>query len=67
MLTLAVRMSDTTAAAQAIQGEIDRRMTGEQHLLLVLEMSDFARELAAQWIRDEHPDWSPNLITRELI
>jgi hypothetical protein len=42
-------------------------MTGQQRLLLALEMSDFARELAAQQIRDDHPDWPPNLITRELI
>jgi Rv0078B-related antitoxin len=42
-------------------------MTGEQRLLLALEMSDFARELASQRIRQEHPDWSPDLIARELI
>ena len=41
-------------------------MTGEQRLQLALEMSDFARELAAHRIR-EHPDWPPSLITRELI
>jgi Rv0078B-related antitoxin len=41
-------------------------MTGQQRLLLALEMSDFARELAAQQIRDDHPDWPPDLITREL-
>jgi hypothetical protein len=60
-------MSDTSPAAQAIQVEIHRRMTGEERLLLALEMSDFARELAAQRIRDDHPDWSPRLIIRELI
>jgi len=42
-------------------------MAGEQRLLLALEMSDFARELASQRIRQEHPDWSPDLISRELI
>jgi Rv0078B-related antitoxin len=64
---VAVRMSDTSPPAQVIQTEIHRRMTGEERLLLALEMSDFARELAAQRIRDDHPDWSPRLITRELI
>jgi hypothetical protein len=64
---LAVRISDTSAAAQAIQTEIYRKMTGEQRLLLALEMSDFSRELAAQRIREDHPDWSPSLVTRELI
>ena len=42
-------------------------MTGEQRLQLAFEMSDFARELSAQRIREEHPDWPPSLITRELI
>lgn len=60
-------MSDTTAAAEAIQTEIHRRMTGEQRLLLALEMSDFARELTTQRIREQHPDWSHSLIKRELI
>jgi hypothetical protein len=64
---VAVRVSDTGPAAQAIQTEIYRRMTGEERLLLALEMSDFARELAAQRIRDDHPYWSPRLIARELI
>ena len=62
-----MQMSDTTPAAQAIHTEIYRKMAGEQRLLLALEMSDFARELAAQRIRDDHPDWPPDLITRELI
>jgi hypothetical protein len=39
---LAVRISDTSAAAQALQAEIHRKMTGEQLLVLALEMSDFA-------------------------
>jgi Rv0078B-related antitoxin len=60
-------MSDTSPSAQALQLEIHRKMTGEQRLLLALEMSDFARELASQRIRQEHPDWSPDLIARELI
>jgi hypothetical protein len=60
-------MTDTTAAAQAIQIEIYRKMSGEQRLQLALEMSDFARELTAQRIRDDHPDWSRDLIIRELI
>ena len=67
VLTFGVRMSDTTPVAQAIQAEIHRKMTGEQLLQLALEMSDFTRELMTQRIREEHPDWSPGLITRELI
>jgi hypothetical protein len=60
-------MSVTTSAAQAIQTEIQRKMTGEQCLMLALEMSDFASEFAAQRIRDEHPDWSPGLLIKELM
>jgi len=41
-------------------------MTGEQRLLLAIEMSLFARELAKERIRREHPEWSDVEITREL-
>jgi len=60
-------MSDTGPIAQAVQLEIHRKMTGEQRLLLALEMSDFARELSSQRIRHENPNWSPALIARELV
>ena len=40
-----VPITDTSAAAQAIQLNIHRSMTGEQRLLLAYEMSMFAREL----------------------
>ena len=42
-------------------------MSGEQRLLLVFEMSMFARELARERIRQEHPDWSEAQIARELL
>jgi hypothetical protein len=67
VLTFGVGISDTSPAAQDLQAEIHRKMTGEQRLALALDMSDFARELAAERIREEHPDWSPSLIRRELI
>jgi hypothetical protein len=38
--------TDTSPAAQAVQFEILRAMSGEQRLLLAFEMSLFARELA---------------------
>ena len=60
-------MADTTASAQALQLEIQRAMTGEQRLLLALEMSLFARELAKARIRGEHPEWPNTEITRELL
>jgi len=42
-------------------------MTGEQLLDLALDMSSFARELARQGIRRDHPDWDEAQIKRELL
>jgi Rv0078B-related antitoxin len=42
-------------------------MTGEQRILLALEMSLFARELAREGIRRDHPDWTEPEIARELL
>ena len=60
-------IADTTASAQALQLEIQRSMTGEQRLLMAMEMSLFARELAKARIRGEHPEWSDTEITREFL
>jgi hypothetical protein len=60
-------MSDTSPEAAAVQDEIIRRMTGEQRLLLAIEMSEFARELATSRLRQEHPDWTDWEIKRELL
>ena len=42
-------------------------MSGEQRLLLAFEMSLFARELAREGIRRDHPDWPEDRLARELI
>jgi hypothetical protein len=42
-------------------------MPGEQRLLLALEMSLFARELAREQIRQEYPEWSEAQVARELL
>ena len=60
-------ISDTSPAAQAIQEEIHRAMTGEQRILLAFEMSLFARELARAGIQREHPDWPADRVARELL
>jgi hypothetical protein len=62
-----VPITDTSAAAQAIQLEIHRSMSGEQRLLLAFEMSMFARELCRARISHEHPEWTKAQIFRELI
>ena len=60
-------MNDTSPQAQAIQLQILRAMPGEQRLLMALEMSLFARELAKERIRRDHPEWAETRIARELI
>jgi hypothetical protein len=62
-----VPISDTSAAAQAVQLEIHRSMSGEQRLLLAFEMSLFARDLCRARIRHEHPEWTEAQIARELL
>jgi hypothetical protein len=42
-------------------------MSGEQRILLALEMSLFARELAREGIRRDHPDWIEAQVSRELL
>jgi hypothetical protein len=62
-----VPISDTTPEAQAVQDEIHRNMTGEQHVLLAFEMSMFVRDPAGAGIRQQHPDWPEDRVTRELL
>jgi hypothetical protein len=64
---LPVPITDTDPAAHAIQLQIQRAMTGEQRVLLALEMSLFAREVAASGIRLDHPEWTDAQIARELL
>jgi hypothetical protein len=59
--------SDTSPAAQAVQLEILRAMSGEQRLLLALDMSLFARELAKEGIRRDHPEWPEARVARDLL
>jgi len=42
-------------------------MTGEQRLLMALEMSIFAREVQKARIRHEHPEWPDTEVARELL
>ena len=42
-------------------------MSGEQRILLAFEMSLFARDLARERIRIEHPHWTGAEIARELL
>jgi len=62
-----VSHTDTTPAAQSLQLEIQRAMTGEQRFLLAFEMSMFARQLAKTRITEEHPNWSERQVMLEII
>jgi hypothetical protein len=59
--------TDTSLAAQTVQLDILRAMSGEQRLLLAFEMSLFASELAREGIRRDHPDWPETRVARELL
>jgi hypothetical protein len=59
--------TDTSHAARAVQLEIQRAMSGEQRLMLALEMSLLARELARAGIRRDHPEWPEARVDRELL
>jgi hypothetical protein len=50
-------ISDTTPKAREIQLQIHRSMSGEQRILIALEMSEFARDLTKAGIRQQHPEW----------
>jgi len=62
-----VPISDTDPAAREVQLKVLRAMTGEQRLLLAIEMSELARELSQAGIRRQHPEWSEKEVTRELL
>lgn len=62
-----MHFTDTSPAARAVQLEIQRAMSGEQRILLAFEMSLFARELAREGIRREHPEWPEARVARELL
>lgn len=59
--------TDTSTAAQGVQVEILRAMPGERRILLAFEMSQFAREVAGEGIRRDHPEWPEARVTRELL
>ena len=62
-----MNVTDTTPAAQSLQQQIQRAMTGEQRVLLAWEMSLFVRQLQEAGVRQEHPQWSDAEVARELL
>jgi hypothetical protein len=60
-------INDTSPEIEVIQARIHSSMTGEQRLLMALEISYFAHELAKQGLRDTHPDWPEDRVKREFL
>jgi hypothetical protein len=58
---------DTKPEIAAMQDRILESMSGEQRVLLSFEMSHYTHELAKQGIRDEHPDWPEDRVTKEFL
>jgi hypothetical protein len=58
---------DTTPEIAAMQTRILDSMSGEQRVLMAFEASHHIHELAKQCIRDEHPDWPEDKVTREFL
>jgi hypothetical protein len=58
---------DTTPEIAAMQARILDSMSGEQRLRMAFEASHFVHELAKQRIRDDHPDWPEDKVTREFL
>jgi Rv0078B-related antitoxin len=59
-------ISDTSPEAREIQLQIHRSMSGEQRILIALEMSLFGRELMRERIRSQHPEWDESQVQREI-
>lgn len=50
-----------------MQARLQDAMSGEERVLLAFEMSHYTHELAKQYIRDQHPEWSEERVTREFL
>lgn len=58
---------DTKPEIAAMQARILDAMSGEQRVLMAFEASHYIHELAKQRIRDEHPGWAEDKVTREFL
>ena len=61
-----MRPLDTTPEIHEMQARIHKAMSGEQRLLLALEISYLAHAFAKAGIRSRHRDWSEEQVTREF-
>ena len=62
-----MRARDTSRTAHDLQLRLYRGMTPEQRSELALRMSDDVRRIAAEGIKQRHPDYSEHDIRRALV
>jgi|RhiMetdeSRZDD1v2_1073273.scaffolds.fasta_scaffold2396209_1 hypothetical protein len=58
---------DTSSAANEVQLDILRRMSGTQRLRMAIDLSEIARELAFARIAGGHPSLSKTQLIREFL
>jgi hypothetical protein len=58
---------DTTPEAACVQFEIYRRMPPARRLELACRMSDSVRAVAADGVRQRHPDYAPDQVRLAVI
>lgn len=62
-----MRPHDTSQAAHEFQMRLYRSITDRQRSELALRMSDDIRRVAAEGIRQRHPDYSEGDVRRALV
>jgi hypothetical protein len=62
-----MRPFDTSQQAHEIQVRLYRAMAPEQRSELALRMSDDVRRIAAEGIKQRHPDYSDRDVRRALV
>jgi hypothetical protein len=62
-----MRAQDTSPAAHDLQMRLYRAMTASERGELALRMSDDVRRVAAEGIRDRHPEYSEHEVRRALL
>ena len=62
-----MRATDTSARAEALQREIQRRLGGPARLQLALEMSVAARTMALARLRLRYPRYSEQELKKALL
>jgi len=62
-----MRAQDTSPAAHDLQMRLYRAMTASERGALALRMSDDVRRIAAEGIRQRHPEYSEHEVRRALL